>query len=133
MEKLFPMEGIFEISSQNGFHLPENQFPLARMNDLLKNKFTLDEKALTKNGKKWFLLARKSVSTSRNKVIFQKLDLPVSANRKKTLNKRILFQLDRKSVSTSGNGELFKNTLLLNGKPASIDRNIQKIQENGCQ
>ena len=52
--------------------------------------------------KKLFPLARKSVSTSRNKVIFQKLDLPVSTNRK---NKRILFQLGRKSVYTSGNGE----------------------------
>ena len=52
--------------------------------------------------KKLFPLARKSVSTSRNKVIFQKLDLPVSTNRK---NKRILFQLGRKSVYTSGNAE----------------------------
>ena len=55
--------------------------------------------------KKWFPLARKSVSTSKNKVIFQKLDLPVSTNRKKSPNKRILFQLDKKSVSTSENGE----------------------------
>ena len=31
--------------------------------------------------KKWFQLARKSVATSRNKVIFQKLDLPVATNR----------------------------------------------------
>ena len=57
--------------------------------------------------KKWFPLARKSVSTSRNKVIFEKLNLPVSTNRKKkSLNKIILFQLDRKSVFTSGNEEL---------------------------
>ena len=40
--------------------------------------------------KKWFPLARKSVFTSRNKVIFQNLDLPISTN------KRILFQLNRK-------------------------------------
>ena len=33
--------------------------------------------------KKWFPLARKSVSTSTNKVIFQKLDLSVSINRTK--------------------------------------------------
>ena len=26
----------------------------------------------------------------------------------------------------------FKNTFLLDGKTASIDRNIQKIKENGC-
>ena len=55
--------------------------------------------------KKWFPQARKSVSTSRNKVIFQKFDFPVPTNRKKYLNKRILFQVDRKSVSTSGNEE----------------------------
>ena len=52
---------------------------------------------------------------------------------KKTLNKRILFQLDRKSVSTTGMENSFKNTFLLDGKTASIDRNIQKIKENGCQ
>ena len=52
--------------------------------------------------KKWFPQARKSVSTSRNKVIFQKFDLQTE---KKYLNKRILFQVDRKSVSTSGNEE----------------------------
>ena len=84
------------------------------MHDLFTNTFPLDGKiklsvagAVSGNGrkKKWFPLARKSVSTSRNNVIFQKLDIPVSTNRKKTLNKRILFQLDRKSVSTSGNGE----------------------------
>ena len=27
----------------------------------------------------------------------------------------------------------FKNTFLLDGKTDSIDRNIQKIKENGCQ
>ena len=30
---------------QNGFHQPENQFPLATMKGLLKNKFTLDGKS----------------------------------------------------------------------------------------
>ena len=38
--------------------------------------------------KKWFPLARKSVSTSRNKVIFEKLNLPVSTNRKKKISKQ---------------------------------------------
>ena len=39
---------------------------------------------MSQNGrKKWVSLARKSVSTSRNKVIFQKLDLSVSTNREK--------------------------------------------------
>ena len=55
--------------------------------------------------KKWFPLARKSFSARRNKVIFQKLNIPVSTNRKKFLNKKILFQPDRKSVSASGNEE----------------------------
>ena len=55
--------------------------------------------------KKWLPLARKSVFTWRNEIIFQKMNLPVPTNRKKSLNKRILFQVDRKSVSTSGNKE----------------------------
>ena len=106
----------------DSFHLEENSeqkktFPPARKcvsssQNAFKNTFALDGKIkLTVPGvsqiwrKKWFPLVRKSVSTSRTKVIFQKLDLPVSTYRKKTLNKRILFQLDRKPVSTSGNGE----------------------------
>ena len=56
--------------------------------------------------KKWFPLARKSVSASRNKFIFQNLDFPYGpANRKKSPNKRILFQVSRKSDSTGNNGE----------------------------
>ena len=47
-------------------------------------------------------LARKSVSTSRKKVIFKNW---ISPSRKKCPNKRILFQVDRKLVSTSMNGE----------------------------
>ena len=35
MEKVFPVEKIFEELEQNGFHQPENQFPLARIKDLL--------------------------------------------------------------------------------------------------
>ena len=34
----------FEILAQKGFQQLENQFVLARMKDLLKNKFTLDGK-----------------------------------------------------------------------------------------
>ena len=52
--------------------------------------------------KKWFPLARKSVSTSRNKVIFQIFSLA----EKECPNKRILFQLDTKSVSIRRNGEI---------------------------
>ena len=36
MEKLLPMEWIFEVLEQNGFHQPESQFSLVRMKDLLK-------------------------------------------------------------------------------------------------
>ena len=45
MENLPPMKGMFEILEQNGFHYAENQFPLARIEDLLKNNFTLDGKS----------------------------------------------------------------------------------------
>ena len=41
---LLPVEEILEKLKQNDFHQPENQIPLARMKDLLKNKFTLDRK-----------------------------------------------------------------------------------------
>ena len=36
MEKLIPMEGIFEILEQNEFQQPEDPFPLARMKDLFQ-------------------------------------------------------------------------------------------------
>ena len=36
VEKLLPMEGIFEILEQNGFHYPENLFPLARVKNLFQ-------------------------------------------------------------------------------------------------
>ena len=41
---LLPVEEILEKLKQNDFHQPENQIPLARIKDLLKNKFTLDRK-----------------------------------------------------------------------------------------
>ena len=37
MENLLPMEEIFEILQENGFHLSENPFPLARMKVLFQN------------------------------------------------------------------------------------------------
>ena len=54
-------------------------------------------------------LARKSVSTSRNKVSLKKMLLHLNfENFSKTLNERILIPLDRKSVSTSWKeGNLF--------------------------
>ena len=36
MEKVLPMERIFEILKQNVFHQPENPFPLARTKDLFQ-------------------------------------------------------------------------------------------------
>ena len=48
--------------------------------------------------KKWFPLARKSVSTSRNKVFFlQNWISRYPKTEQKSLNKRTLFQLDRES------------------------------------
>ena len=38
------MEGIFEILERNGFHQPENPFPLARMKNFFKTTFSLDDK-----------------------------------------------------------------------------------------
>ena len=54
-------------------------------------------------------LARKSVSTSRNKVSLKKMLLHLNfENFSKTLNERILIPLDRKSVSTNWKeGNLF--------------------------
>ena len=53
MEKLVLMEWIFKKLAQNGFHELENQFPLTRMKNLLKNKFTLDEKKALPNRIIW--------------------------------------------------------------------------------
>ena len=61
---------------------------------------------MSQNGrKKTVSLARKSVSTCKNKVIFSKIKFLVShKQKKKAVNKRILFQVDKKLVSTSGDG-----------------------------
>ena len=49
----------------------------------LDGKLKLAVAGLPQNGrKKWFPLARKSVSTSRNKIIFQKFDFSVPTNKK---------------------------------------------------
>ena len=88
---------------------PENLLWLTRTQDLFTNAFPLDGKielsltGVSKNGRKKMIpLAKKLITTSRNKVIFNNW---ISTSRKKSLNKRILFQLDRKSVSTSRNGD----------------------------
>ena len=56
-------------------------------------------------GKKWFPLATESVSTSRNKVIFQKLDLPVSTNGKRISNYKNIVSNTQKVGFQYGNGE----------------------------
>ena len=63
MEKLLPMEEIFEKLKRNGFQKPENQFPFARMKNLLKNKFTLDRKKVATARSIW-KLGKKLVSIS---------------------------------------------------------------------
>ena len=58
----------------------------------LDGKIQLAVAGVSQNGrKKWFPLARKSVSTCKNKVVFQKLDFQFPLTEKKALDKRILF------------------------------------------
>ena len=79
------------------------------MRDLFTNAFPLDGKicllltGVSENGmKKMVSTSQKTVSTSRNKIIFKEIDFH---KQKKRPNKRILFQVGRKSVSSSGNEE----------------------------
>ena len=83
---------------------------------------------MSENGrKKWFPPARKSVCTSRNKAIFQKLDFH---EQKKAPNEKVLFEVDRKLVSTIKNGKFISEyVFLLDEKTAYIDRNIRKIKK----
>ena len=84
-----------------------------------------------KGRKKWFPPARKSVSTSRNKFIFQKLDF---YEQKKAPNNKILFQVDRKLVFTIRNGKsISEYVFLLDEKTAYIGRNFRKIKKQCCQ
>ena len=75
MKKVFPLARNSLSTNPNAFR---NTFPLDG-----KIKLAVAGVCLKMEGKKWFPLTRKSVSTSRNKVIFQKLDLSVSKNRTK--------------------------------------------------
>ena len=119
MEKLLPMEGIFEILAQNGFHQPENQFPLARMKDFLKNKFKLDGKNFNQKWEKvGFHQPENVFPLARMKDSFQNY---VSTRRKKNYHSQKCLKIDKKSVplarkcvSTSQNA--FKNALPLDGK-----------------
>ena len=81
-----------------------------------ENMFSPDKKYLLLAGvsvksKKKLLLAKKSVSTSRNKVSLKKIIVIVS------LNKTILFLLDRTFVFTSRNEEFVKKTIVKFGFP----------------
>ena len=81
--------------------------------------------------KQWFLRARKSFSTSRNKIFFENWISQFPQTEQKSLNKRTLLQQDRSCFPLAGMENLFKNKILLDGKTASIGRNFQKIKENG--
>ena len=81
------------------------------MQDLFTNTFPLDGKiklsvvGVCENGreKKWFGLAKISVSTNGNRLFFKTWISPmVSTRRKKSSNKRMLIQVDTKSVSWNG-------------------------------
>ena len=123
-KKWFPLAVKSVFTNWNAF---KNTFPL-------DGKIKLAVAGVSQNGrKKWFLLARVSTSTSRNKVIFQKLELPLSANRKKIKIKEYCFNYTESWFPIAGMENSFKNKLLFDEKTASIDRNIQKIKENGCQ
>ena len=82
--------------------------------------------------KKWFPLARKSVSASRNKAIFQKLDLLVSTDKNLQI-KEYCFNYTESRFPLAGMANSFKNMFQFDGKNAFIDRNIQKIKENDRQ
>ena len=74
IKKAVPLNTKCVSTSQNAF---KNTFPL-------DGKIKLAVAGVSQIGKKkWFPLARKSVSTRRNTVILQKLDLPASTNGKK--------------------------------------------------
>ena len=81
-----------------------------------------------KGRKKWFPPVRKSVSTSRNKFIYQKLDFH---KQKKSPNSKILFQVDRKLFSTIRNGKFISEyVFLLDENTTYISRNFRKIKKN---
>ena len=112
------------------------------MKDLFTNTFLLDakiklslagasENEKKKKKKEWFPLARKLVSTSRNKVIFQKLDFHYQ--KQKCPNERILFHETENRFPLVRMENLFKYMFLLDEKTTYIGKNIRKIKENCCQ
>ena len=72
--------------------------------------------------KKWFPLARKSVSTSGNKVIFSKIEFPLAEKNVKI--KEYCFKWTENWSPLVGIENLFKTTFLLNENSVYIGRNI---------
>ena len=73
-EKICHYQKCLKIRLKNSFNYPENLFPLTGI-----------ARVSEKKEKKWFRQTRKSVTSSKNKVAFQKLDFPVSNSTKKIL------------------------------------------------
>ena len=72
--KNLSLSGMPRNQIKNSFNYPENLFPLTGIAGVSEN-----------NRKKWFWQDRKSVTSSKNKVAFQKLDFLVSTSRKQNL------------------------------------------------
>ena len=84
--------------------------------------------------KKWFPQAKKSVSTSSNKAIFQKLDLPVFTNRTEISKLKNIVSTRQKVGFHQQEWKIcLRIRFFQTEKTVSIDRNIQKIKENGWQ
>ena len=73
-EKICHYQEYLKIRLKNSFNYPENLFPLTGISQVSEKK-----------EKKWFRQARKSVTSSKKKVAFQKLDFQVSISTKKNL------------------------------------------------
>ena len=99
-----------EKKKKNGFHQPENSFPLTVMEYSFKSKFPLDRKIkipVAAESEKVISISQKiSFHQQEQDFFFKNYISPiVSTSRKKSLNKIILFQIARKSVPISVNGE----------------------------
>ena len=82
----------------------KNSFPLIGMKDFLKN--------IWDNGRKWFPLARKSVSTTRISSVFKNWFplMAISTGRKKLSNKVTVSIRERNPSPIAGMKDSFKNT-----------------------
>ena len=101
--------------------------PIAGMKDLFKNKFPLDRKkpfssrSLWQNIQKWFVLTRKSVSTTRNEAFIEKY---VSWTRKNFLSD--------KKIKENG-FHLHKNVFLLKLVPKNFGNGFQHQKKSSEQ